>query len=87
MPAPRSLIISPLRNLGYPFRQPKGRTVTGNDDTTASHPTPPGETRFWCSCDPDRQHPFYSSATLLRHVMDARAVLARKGNRDGGQAK
>jgi hypothetical protein len=36
--------------------------------------TRPGETRLWCAtCDPDREHPFWGSADLVRHVMEARA--------------
>jgi len=59
--------------------------VTGNDDTTGSHPTRPGDTRFWCACDPERQHPFFSSASLVRHVMEARPALAGE-DRDGRHA-
>jgi hypothetical protein len=50
--------------------------MTGNDDTAAPPPTKPGDTRFWCSCDPDRQRPFFSSADLVQHVMGARASEA-----------
>jgi hypothetical protein len=42
-------------------------------------PTKPGETRFWCSCDPDRQHPFFNATALVEHVIEARA-------RDSGHA-
>lgn len=51
-------------------------------------PTKPGETRLWCSCDPDRRHPFYQASDLVRHVMQARGreaghegstVLSRAG--------
>jgi hypothetical protein len=37
-------------------------------------PTRPGETRFWCSCDTARQRPFLSSAALLEHIEEARAM-------------
>lgn len=44
---------------------------------TKTRPTKPGETRFWCgTCDPDREHPFYSSTELVKHVMQARARRA-----------
>jgi hypothetical protein len=54
--------------------------VTGNDDATRQRPTRPGDTRFWCSCDPDRQHPFYNSTALVEHVMKARASDAGDGS-------
>jgi len=42
----------------------------------------PGQTRFWCSCDP--QQPFSSSADLIAHVMACRAsghaLCAAPGN-------
>lgn len=41
-----------------------------------TRPTLPGETRYWCSCDPDRQHPFWSAADLIAHVMTARGQAA-----------
>ena len=53
--------------------------MTGSD-STAPRPTQPGETRFWCSCDPERRHPYYSSATLVQHVMQARAREAGHGS-------
>jgi hypothetical protein len=42
----------------------------------AARSTKPGDTRFWCSCDTDREHPFYTSAELVKHVMEARACRA-----------
>lgn len=39
----------------------------------AARPTEPGETRFWCSCDPGRKNPFSSARELVAHVMQARA--------------
>jgi hypothetical protein len=41
--------------------------------------TQPGDTRFWYSCDPDRRHPFFTSITLVEHVMQARAHDAGHG--------
>jgi hypothetical protein len=41
-------------------------------------PTPPGQTRFWCSCDPEQ--PFLDSRELVQHVMEARAREARDGD-------
>ncbi len=54
--------------------------VTGTDDTITfplarepgMRPARPGESRFWCSCDTNREHPFFSSGELVQHVMDAR---------------
>jgi len=43
-----------------------------------ARPTKPGKTRFWCSGDPDREHPFYSSGDLVLHVMQARAHKGRE---------
>jgi hypothetical protein len=45
-----------------------------------TRPTQPGETRFWCSCDPGRLHPFGSSADLVRHVTQARARQTDHGS-------
>jgi hypothetical protein len=47
--------------------------------------TRPGETLFWCSCDPDRQQPYLSSGELVRHVMESRASDAGHGDRAGEQ--
>jgi hypothetical protein len=44
-----------------------------------ARPTKPGDTRFWCSCDPERQYPFYNSAALVEHVTEARAREAGHG--------
>lgn len=54
--------------------------MTGSDGTATlgqqrrgQRPAQPGATRFWCSCDPNREHPFLQAAELVQHVMEARA--------------
>jgi hypothetical protein len=43
---------------------------------TLRPPTPPGQTRYWCSCDPDQS--YLSSAELVRHVTRERAREAAR---------
>ena len=53
-----------------PRRVSNVRNVTGNDATLTTRlkrehgarPALPGESRFWCSCDVNREHPFYRAA-------------------------
>jgi hypothetical protein len=58
--------------------------VTGNDTASAIQrpETKPGDTRFWCSCDP--QQPYLDARELIRHVTEARA---REAGHDSGASR
>ena len=40
----------------------------------------PGESRFWCSCDVNREHPFWTAGDLVRHVTESHALDPRHGS-------
>ncbi len=47
---------------------------------TGFRPAEPGESRFWCSCDTERENPFWNAGDLVRHVSESRALDPRHGS-------
>ena len=80
-------VSDPSSRSPVPHRVSNVRNVTGSDATLTTRlkrehrtrPARPGESRFWCSCHVNREHPFYEAADLVRHVMESRALDPRHG--------